>query len=80
MRPGLSSMCSYLQIEAAYDILFMHSMRRRLSGQGVRESVRFADVARRKPAKQVRPGCFTLAGSLCMAAFQCLRSVQKSLM
>lgn len=42
-----------LQIETAYDVLFMHSMKKRLSGEGVAQSVRFADVARRKTVKQV---------------------------
>lgn len=43
-----------MQIETAYDILFMQSMKKRLSGEAnVSQSVRFADVARRKPAKQV---------------------------
>jgi hypothetical protein len=43
-----------MQVETAYDILFMQSMKSRLSGKvNVSQSVRFADVARRKPAKQV---------------------------
>ncbi len=43
------------QIETAYDILLMQSMKKRLKGEGVAQSVRFADVARRKPTKQVSP-------------------------
>ncbi|BDA47455.1 probable protein CHAPERONE-LIKE PROTEIN OF POR1, chloroplastic [Coccomyxa sp. Obi] len=41
-----------MRIETAYDILLMQSMKKRLKGEGVAQSVRFADVARRKPAKQ----------------------------
>ena len=40
-----------LQIEMAYDILLMQSMKKRLSGQSG-ASVRYADV--RKPKLQVR--------------------------
>jgi len=36
---------SALQIEAAYDLLFMQSMKRRLSGElDISNSVRYADV------------------------------------
>ena len=42
-----------LQIETAYDILFMQSMKKRLAGEGVAAKIRYADVAKRKPAKQV---------------------------
>jgi hypothetical protein len=42
-----------VQVNTAYDMLLMQSMKRRLSGEGVSQKVRFADVARRKPAKQV---------------------------
>lgn len=41
------------QVETAYDILLMQSMKKRLSGEGVAQSVRFADVARQKTVKQV---------------------------
>ncbi|CAL8472111.1 g11653 [Coccomyxa elongata] len=41
-----------MRIETAYDILLMQSMKKRLKGEGVAQSVRFADVARRKPTKQ----------------------------
>lgn len=43
-----------MQIETAYDILFMQSMKKRLAGEGVAAKIRYADVAKRKPAKQVR--------------------------
>ena len=42
-----------LQIETAYDILFMQSMKKRLAGEGVAAKIRYADVAKRKPVKQV---------------------------
>ena len=42
-----------MQIETAYDILFMQSMKKRLAGEGVAAKIRYADVAKRKPAKQV---------------------------
>lgn len=42
-----------MQIETAYDILFMQSMKKRLAGEGVAAKIRYADVAKRKPVKQV---------------------------
>ena len=42
------------QIETAYDVLLMASMKRRLGGD-VANSVRFADVAKAKPKAQVWP-------------------------
>lgn len=43
-----------MQVEAAYDVLLMQSMRSRLSGEmDVKNSVRFADVQPKKSAKQV---------------------------
>lgn len=48
-------MCGVLQVEAAYDKLFMHNMHARMTGQmNVKNSVRFADVPAKKPA-QKRP-------------------------
>ncbi|CAL5224812.1 g7558 [Coccomyxa viridis] len=41
-----------VRIETAYDILFMQSMKKRLAGEGVAAKIRYADVAKRKPAKQ----------------------------
>ena len=42
------------QIDAAYDVLLMDNMRKRLSGEAdVAKSVRFADVRRARPKKQV---------------------------
>lgn len=41
-----------VKIETAYDILFMQSMKKRLAGEGVAAKIRYADVAKRKPAKQ----------------------------
>ena len=40
------------QVEAAYDILLMQSMKRRMSGD-VGSAVRFADVKRARPASKV---------------------------
>ena len=54
------------QVEAAYDMLFMQSMKRRLSGEGVSSNIRFADVARRKPAKQACPALPALCRLACM--------------
>lgn len=42
-----------MQIETAYDILFMQSMKKRLAGEGVAAKIRYADVAKRKIVKQV---------------------------
>jgi hypothetical protein len=47
--------CACVQIEAAYDVLFMQSMRRRVSGDvAVPGSVRYADVPKATPSPQVR--------------------------
>jgi hypothetical protein len=44
-----------LQIEAAYDVLFMQSMKKRISGElEVSSSVRYADVPTRKRSSSVR--------------------------
>ena len=51
--PVTSRLCRWLQIEVAYDILLMESMKRRLTGEAdVARSVRFADVPQPKK-KQV---------------------------
>ncbi len=50
---AVSSKYNVAQVETAYDILLMQSMKKRLSGEGVAQNVRFADVARRKTVKQV---------------------------
>jgi hypothetical protein len=43
-----------LQIEAAYDVLFMQSMKKRISGElEVSSSVRYADVPTRKRSSSV---------------------------
>jgi hypothetical protein len=49
------SVAFYLQqIDAAYDVLLMDSMKQRMSGSSdVARSVRFADVAKPKKPKQV---------------------------
>ena len=49
-----------LQVETAYDVLLMQSMKRRIGGT-VDSSVRFADVAKARPAQQVQPLSFALA-------------------
>lgn len=46
---NVSRTCMSTQIEAAYDLLLMDSMKRRLSGE-VASSVRFADVQRKRTA------------------------------
>jgi len=43
-----------VQIEAAYDVLFMQSMKKRISGElEVSSSVRYADVPTRKRSSSV---------------------------
>lgn len=42
-----------IQVETAYDVLLMQSMKRRIGG-AVDSSVRFADVAKARPVQQVR--------------------------
>ena len=49
-----------LQVETAYDVLLMQSMKRRIGG-AVDSSVRFADVTKARPAQQVQPLSFALA-------------------
>ena len=45
---------AWLQIEAAYDVLFMQSMKKRISGElEVSTSVRYADVPTRKRSSLV---------------------------
>ncbi len=63
MLPGIATFVSYtratsnislLQVEAAYDIIFMQSMKRRLAGEmPVSSTVRFADVPTKKKVPQV---------------------------
>lgn len=44
-----------MQIEAAYDVLFMQSMKKRITGElEVSSSVKYADVPTRKRSGQVR--------------------------
>ena len=69
---GMSLTQSIVQIEAAYDALFMHNMRARMTGQmNVKNSVRFADVPAKKPAQKKPQVCHChlspLSAQLCGA-------------
>lgn len=59
LSPAHGLCCCTHQIEAAYDVLFMQSMKKRISGElEVSSSVRYADVPSRKRSSSVstRPG------------------------
>lgn len=52
LETAVTGMRLCAQVEAAYDILLMQSMKRRMSGD-VGSAVRFADVKRARPASKV---------------------------
>ena len=41
-----------VQLEVAYDTLLMQAMQKRIKGEVAGQSVRFADVPKRRPASQ----------------------------
>lgn len=43
-----------MQLEVAYDTLLMQAMQKRIKGEVAGQSVRFADVPKRRAAGQVR--------------------------
>jgi hypothetical protein len=63
-----------LQIETAYDVLFMQSMKKRITGDiEVPTSVRFADVPTRKRSSSVSGEALEFGSQLLCPALTCLQ-------
>lgn len=59
---SLDSQRHTLQLETAYDTLLMQAMQKRIAGEVAGQSVRFADVPKRRPAGQVHSCPCILSG------------------